>query len=60
MPKLKEDSLEELSIEGIIMSKHVSKTQQEVVEWLRMAQDRDRCQAVVNMVTERAFPLNGG
>ena len=54
------DHLEDLVIGGRIILKWVFRKLDDGMDWIDMAQDRDRWQALVNAVMNFRFPKMGG
>jgi hypothetical protein len=50
------DYLEDLEVDGIINLKLYLRNKMGDIDWLDLAQDRDRWQAVVNAAMNRRFP----
>jgi hypothetical protein len=52
--------LEDLDIDGMIILKLYLRNKMGTIDWLDVAQDRDRWQALVNAVMNLRLPQNAG
>jgi hypothetical protein len=57
---MERDHLEDLGVDGRIIVKLIFKKWDGSIDWIDLAQDRDRWRALVNAVMSLQFPKNAG